>query len=204
MIPAGTSSNFQQLMTDVKAFQTELQSLAAKSGLTVAELESLAQDNQSINQAGVSITPSALNKVISELATAVASGAPTSQAMSDWTDLFSGSTVSTTVITNTFNDLVSAIGSSHVTTTDLTTVANDEAAIQTDLKNLFSSHSGSTGSGSSTGTGSSSGSTTGGSAGSKHPKPIPVVHKLAKGSGRGGTAHGELHAKVTKALRKKA
>jgi hypothetical protein len=204
MIPAGTSSNFQQLISDVKALQTELQSLAAKSGLTVAELESLATDSQSINQAGVSITPSALGKVISELAMAVAGSAPTSQAMSDWTALFSGSTVSTTVITNTFNDLVSAIQSSHVTTTDLTTVANDEAAIQTDLKNLFSAHTGSKGTGSGTGTGSSSGTVPGGSTGSKHSKPIPVVHKLVKGSGGGGKVlHDALHAKVTKAFRKK-
>jgi hypothetical protein len=202
MMPVGASSNFQQLWTDIKALQTELQSLAAKSGLTVGELQSLALDGQSINQAGVSITPSALNKVISELATAVAGGTSTSQAQSDWTALFSGSSVSTTVINNTFNDLVKAIGSSGVTTTDLTTVANDEAAIQTDLKNLFSGNCGSTGSGS--GSGSSSGST-GGSTGSYHTKPTPVNHKLAKAHKDHGKTSGDslVHGKTAKALRER-
>jgi hypothetical protein len=188
MIPVGQNPNFQQLQTDIKALQSELQSLASKSGLTVAELQNLAQDSQTISQAGVHIMPSALNTVISELATAVAGNASTAQAQSDWTALFAGSTVSTTAITGTFNDLVNAIKSSNVTTTDLTTVANDEAAIQNDLKNLFSGNSGNTGSnsgsGSNSGPGSNSGTTTGGLTGSKHSKPTPVVNRLVKHSGR--------------------
>ncbi len=195
-------AKFQQLQTDVSALQTELQSLASKSGLTVAELQSLEEDSQSISQAGVHIMPSALNKVISELATAVAGNMSTSQAESDWNALFTGSSPSTTVITGIFNDLVKAIGSSSVTTTDLTTVANDEAAIQTDLKKLFSGNSGSTGSGSSSG--SSSGSTTGGSTSGTHTKPTPVVHKLVKSSaGVGKAVSTSLHAKVAKAVHKK-
>jgi len=194
MLPASPSSNFQQLMTDEKALQAELQSLATKSGVTVAELESLAQDGQSISRAGVHLSFSALNKVISELATAVAGGTSTSQAQSDWNALFSGSSVSTTVITNTFNDLVTAIGSSKVTTTDLTTVANDEAAIQTDLKNLASGRSGGTGSG------TAPGGTTGTRHGNSGPvvnKPVPtpiVLHKAPTKT---------LHDKVLKTLRKK-
>jgi hypothetical protein len=164
---ASQSSTFQQLVTDEKALQTELQSLAATSGVTVAELQSLAQDSQSISRAGVHISSSALNTVISELATAVAGGTSTSQALTDWTALFSGSSVSSTVITNTFNDLATAIGSSKVTTTDLTTVANDEAAIQTDLKNLASGQSGGTG----------SGRAPGGTTGTKHGKSGRVVNK---------------------------
>jgi len=194
MLPAVQSSTFQQLWTDEKALQTELQSLAAKSGVTVAELQSLALDSQSISQAGVHISSSALNKVISELATAVAGGTSTSQAQTDWTALFSGTSVSSAVITNTFSDLATAIGSSKVTTTDLTTVANDEAAIQTDLKNLASGRSGGTGSG------TAPGGTTGTRHGNSGPvvnKPVPtpiVLHKAPTKT---------LHDKVLKTLRKK-
>ncbi len=198
-MPATTviqNSKLQQLLTDEKALGTEFQSLAAKSGVTVAELESLALDSQSIAQAGVHISSSSLNTVISELATAVAGGTSTSTAQSAWNALFTGSSLSTTVITNTFNDLVAAIGSSKVTTTDLTTVANDEAAIQTDLKNLFAGNSGSTGSG--------SGSTTGGSTGTGHSKPRPILHKPvnARAAIR-QAAIASRHAKLAKALRKR-
>src|SRR5260370_31346117 len=77
------------------------------------------------------------NKVISELAMAVAGGTSTTQAQTDFTALFSGSNVSASVINKTFTDLVKAIGDSHVTTADLSTVASDEAAIQSDLKSLY-------------------------------------------------------------------
>ncbi len=126
----------KQLGTDVQALWTELQSLAATSGLTVADLESLATDGQSIAQAGFQFNTSALNPVISELANAVAGGTPTGTAQSAFTTLFNGSSVSNSVIMSTFNDLVTAIGDSGVTTADLATVAKDEAAIQTDISNL--------------------------------------------------------------------
>jgi hypothetical protein len=125
-----------QLQTDIKTLETELQALAAKSGLTIADLESLATDSQSIALAGFHFNGQTLNPVISELAMAVAGNALTTQANTEFTNLFSGSSVSSTVISTTFNDLVKAIGDSGVTTTDLTTVVNDEAAIKTDLSNL--------------------------------------------------------------------
>jgi hypothetical protein len=166
-----TNPKFQQLGKDIQALQTELQSLAAKSGVTVSELESLSQDGLAIAQAGFHFNPQSLNKVMSELANAVAGGTSTSQSLTDFTALFANSSISTTLITGSFNDLVKAIGSSNVTTSDLSTVASDEAAIQADLKSLRSaSGSGKSGSGSglisggSTGSTGSSGST--GSAGS--------------------------------------
>ncbi len=132
------NTTISQLQTDWKALTTELQTLAAKSGVTVADLENLALDSQSIGQAGFHFNASSLHTVISELATALAASPPAStmQAQSDWQALFTGSSVTNTTITNTFNDLSTAIQNSHVTTTDLTTVASDEAAIQTDLSNL--------------------------------------------------------------------
>jgi hypothetical protein len=194
-LPTGVqNSTLQQLAADEKALAAELQSLAGKSGVTIAELQTLAEDSHSIAGAGTHIDSSALNQVVSELAMAVAGGTSTSQAQNDWNALFAGSTLSTTVITSTFNDLVATIGSSHVTTTDLTTVANDEAAIQTDLKNLFTSKGGSTG----------TGTTTSGSTSTHRRKPIPVVHKPL----RVPVIHrrlrvASLHPRLARALRRR-
>lgn len=133
---ARQNSQGAQLNSDVQTLRTELQTLAAKSGVTVADLESLTTDSQSIAQSKFHFNAQTLNPVISELATAVAGGTSKAQAETDFTNLFSGSSVSTTVINTTFSDLVKAIGDSAVTTTDLSTVASDEAAIKTDLSNL--------------------------------------------------------------------
>jgi predicted outer membrane protein len=132
----GPNSQFTQLNTDIEALRTELQTLAAKSGVTIADLQGLTTDSQSIAQAGFHFDFQSLNKVVSELAAAVAGGASTAQAQSDWNSLFAGSSVSTTLINNTCNGVVQTIKDSNVTTTDLSTVANDRAAIQADLKNL--------------------------------------------------------------------
>ena len=183
--PATSSGAWAQLQADVQKLHTELQSLAEKSGLTIADEQSLANDGQAIAQAGLYFKASTLDPVISELAMAVAGGTSTSQAQTDFTALFSGSGVSSTTITNTFNDLTKAIQHSAVTTTDLSTVAADQAAIQTDLKNLFPGRDGGTGSGTgggTTGTGTGTGGSTGsGSTGSssghtKHQRHHPKVH----------------------------
>ncbi|MFI5455011.1 MAG: hypothetical protein ACHRXM_06125 [Isosphaerales bacterium] len=130
------SSSWTQLNSDVKALESELQTLAAKSGVTIADLQSLTSDSQAISQAGFHFDSQTLSPVISELAAAVAGGSSTSQAQSDFSSLFSGSTVSASVIDPTFSGLVTAIQDSKVTPTDLSTVAADEAAIQTDLPKL--------------------------------------------------------------------
>ncbi len=131
-----SNSAWSQLGTDLTTLRTELQSLAGKSGVTIADLESLTTDSQTIAQAGFHFGAKSLNSAISELATAVAGGTSTSQAETDFTALFSGSSVSATTISTTFSDLTQTIHDSAVTTTDLSTVAADEAAIQTDLSKL--------------------------------------------------------------------
>src|SRR5262249_49541032 len=131
--PVGGDS---QLQIDEQKLQMELKSLAAKSGVTIADLQNLAADSQTINQAGFHFDGHSLNKVISELATAVAGGASTSQAQTDFTALFSGSHVPATMIDKAFSDLTKAIQDSKVVPDDLTTVAADQAAIQADLKNM--------------------------------------------------------------------
>jgi hypothetical protein len=163
-IPVTSSGAWAQLQADVQKLHAELVCLAEKSGLTIADEQSLANDAQAITQAGFYFKESALDPVISELAVAVAGGNSTSQALTDFTALFSGSSVSSTTITNTFNDLVKAIKDSGVTTNDLSTVAADQAAIQADLKNLFPGEIGGgegSGGGGVTGTGTGSGGTTG-------------------------------------------
>jgi hypothetical protein len=176
-IPATSSGAWSQLETDVQKLETELQGLAAKSGLTIADLQSLTNDAQAIGQAGFFFNVQSLNKTVSELATAVAGGTSTAQAQADFTALFSGSSVSTTTINTAFGDLTKAIHDSAVLPGDLTTVAADQAAIQADLKNLFPGKSGGTGTGTGTtgtGTGGTTGTGTGtGSTGSDggHKKP---------------------------------
>jgi hypothetical protein len=128
--------NVTQLDTDVHALLTEFQGLATRSAVSIADLESLTADSQTIAQSHFHFDSSTLNPVISELATAVAGGTSTAQAQTDFSALFSGSSVSSTVINSTFGDVVKAIGDSGITTTDLVTVAADEAAIKTDLSNL--------------------------------------------------------------------
>jgi hypothetical protein len=142
--------------------------------------------------------------VISEIATAVAGGTSTTTAQSDWTALFNGSSVASTVVTNTFNDLVSTIKSSKVTTSELTTVANDEAAIQNDLENLWPGKSGGGGSGSwsGSGSGSGSGSTTGGSTGTTGTGTGTMGTSTGTTGTKTGTTgtssgHGHHHSKVS-------
>ncbi len=136
--PASTATvpTWSKLRTDLQTLRTELESLAGKSGVTIADLESLAVDSQAIAQTGFHFGVKSLNSVISELANAVAGGTSTSQAQTDFNALFSGSSVSTATINQTFTDLVQTIKDSAVTTTDLSTVATDEAAIQSDLPKL--------------------------------------------------------------------
>ncbi len=209
---AATSTStgaLSQLQADVQTLWTELQSLAAKSELTIADLQNLTNDSQAISQAGFAVNVPNLDKAVSELATAVAAGSSTAQAQTDFTALFSGSSVTTTTINTAFSDLTKAIQDSKVVTADLTTVAADQAAIQADLKNLFPGKSGGSGTGSgSTGTGSGSGSTgtgtgtgsTGGTSGHKH----KVVHRIPHPHGRLVVkAAKEVHARELARLKKR-
>ena len=177
-----TVGAYSQLQADEQKLQMELQSLAAKSGLSISDLQHLVSDSQAINQAGFFFDFQSLTKTISELATAVAGGTSTSQAQADFTALFNGSSVSTTTINNTFSDLTKAIQDSKVLPADLTAVAADQAAIQADIKNLYPGKGDGTGSGSGgTGTGGTTGSggTTGtGATGNTGHKKHVVKHKL--------------------------
>jgi hypothetical protein len=123
-----------QLQTDQTKLQTDLQTLAAKSGVTVADLNNLANDDRALSIAGAQPDSSSLQTSLSALATAVASGADTTQAKSDLSKALAGSaSVPQATLDTAVNDVVQAIQDSHVTTDDLTTIANDHSAIQKDL-----------------------------------------------------------------------
>jgi hypothetical protein len=131
--PSAGSTNPSQLGTDIEALQTELQSLAAKSGITVADLSHLDADFQAIGPAWSSIGEEGLGAVTSELANAVAGGGSLSQAQSDFTAFIVGQGVSPTVGNQLLGDLVQAIQDSGVTASDLANVSALETAIETDM-----------------------------------------------------------------------
>jgi hypothetical protein len=83
---SGSSGQTSQLQKDIEALQTELASLAAKSGVTVADLTSLANDSRTIAQtAGSPIDIKSLDSAVDELATAIAAGTSSTQAQTDFT-----------------------------------------------------------------------------------------------------------------------
>ncbi len=133
---SSTSTAMTQLQTDSQKLQTDLQTVASASGVTVADTTNLKADAVAIAQAGATLDPTALKSAVSELVTAVASGASTSQAQTDFTALFSGTKVTSATITKALTDLTQTITDSKITPTELTTIAADQAAVQADLTNL--------------------------------------------------------------------
>ena len=168
---ASQNSQLTQLNTDIQKLQTENQTLAAKSLVTVSDLTNLVTDGQTIAGAGLRLDPQNLDKVVNELVTAVVAGTDTTPAKTDFNALSTGSNVAQTSIDKTFNDLVQTIQDSKITPADLTTLAADQAAIQTDRTNLLNGSGTSvTNSTGSAGSGTSGGSGTTGSTGG------PVTH----------------------------
>jgi hypothetical protein len=129
---ASTGAGTSQADIDFQAVANEFVSLSLKSGITVADLADLDSDFLAIAEDGPSVTDHALASVVSELANDVASGTPTTQAQADFAALYSGSGIPSSLIDQTFSDLVQTIDDSHVTTTDLATVAADETAFAND------------------------------------------------------------------------
>ncbi len=134
--PPTLSSNaaVAKLQTDRYTLQTELQSLAAKSNVTAADLTQLAIDSQTLAASGLHVSRSAYKPVAAE----IAAGASTAQA--DFNKLFAGSTALTsaqqTAITAVFTDLTKIVTDSGITASDLSTLAADQAAVQADLQAL--------------------------------------------------------------------
>ena len=134
LAPTSTSSSSSsdpaaQVQAACQALQTELAILAAKSGVTAADVAGLVADDQAILGLNTGIDFGALDTAVSELATAIAGGTSTAQAQSDFDAAFAGGTASSDAVKQSFADLSKTIIDSGVTTTDLTAVAADWAAI---------------------------------------------------------------------------
>ena len=160
---AGMSSNTQtsQLQTDQTALNTELKALGATSGVTVADITNLSSDSSVIAQAGVWLGGTSLQKVTSELATAVAEDAPPRRPRPTLTPCSQGRRRPRRPSTR-HSTICQTIADSKVSSADLQAVATDQQAIQTDLTNLRSgtTTTGTTTSASTTATSSTSPSTT--------------------------------------------
>ena len=141
-LPTSSNTLVAQLQMDQQTLQSELQTLSTGSGVTVAQLTQLSTDSQTLGMAWRGISPSMLDKALTDLATANAAdvintSTPTAAQMaakSEFLALFS--MANQPAATAVYNDLVAIIVGSGVKTTDLTTVATDQAAVQADLTAL--------------------------------------------------------------------
>ena len=129
----GQGTQSTQLTTDLQKLRADLQQIAASSGVTIADLNALRADELAIVSAGFQPDQAKLQAAITELATAVASGADTSQAKTDFNAVFSGSSISQTALDQAFANLTQIIADSKISVTELQTIANDQAAIQADF-----------------------------------------------------------------------
>lgn len=127
------SPQTSQLNTDLAKLQTDLQAIAANSGVTIADLHA---HGQAIAASGAELDPQALQTVSSEIATAVATGADTSQSKTDFAALFAKPSATQDTSNKAFSDVVQTVTDSKVRGTTLTTIATDRANIQNELNPL--------------------------------------------------------------------
>lgn len=119
----------ENLTSAIDKLSTDSQALAAKSGVTVADISALTSDMKAIRGGGVSISADSLKTVLNKIALAVAGGTDLTQSKSDFTALFAGSSLTQETIDKTFDDLVTVIEHSAVTVEDLNLIAADKAAV---------------------------------------------------------------------------
>jgi uncharacterized protein YukE len=132
----GASDQDSPLATALDKLSSDLQAIAAKSGVTLNDLRDLLADERAIAEAGFRPDATALQDAVGKLATAVASGADTGEAQAAFNALFADSSVGQETIDKAFADLVQTIQNSHVTADDLQTIADDRQAVQTALESL--------------------------------------------------------------------
>lgn len=129
-LPAGTTPS-AQLKTDTQKLQADSQAIQRTSGVNVAEMTAILQDEQTIIKAGVVLDPKALLKVTDEIARGILAN-NTVTAKKDFAALF-GTKLASTVIDKIFADECHVVRDSKITVTQLNTIAADQAAIQKDL-----------------------------------------------------------------------
>lgn len=134
----GQTPNAQapQVPAELQKLETDVHAIAAKSGVTVADLTTLYADDQAIGMAGVSLDRTALNKAVTDLATAIAGSADTTASKAEFNALFSATSVSQTTIDKAFTDVSQVITDSKISATDLATIAADQMAVKAALPTI--------------------------------------------------------------------
>ena len=108
------STTLSQLQTDEQALQTELLSLATKSGVTVGDLTQLSLDSQALDTAIRGVSNASLQQAVSDVAAATAGSTTvtTASAQSEFTSLFPSSDQA--AATTVYNDLAKVVTDSGV------------------------------------------------------------------------------------------
>jgi len=132
----GGSPLQDNLKTAMDKMRTDLQALAAKSSVTIADMTALMDDGLKIAMSGVKIDGPAVENVMNQMARAVVGGTSTDDARTAFNALFAGSTVSQETIDKTFADLTQLMSKSNLTIADLDLIAADRVAIETARKAL--------------------------------------------------------------------
>jgi hypothetical protein len=132
----GGSPLQDNLKTAMDKMKTDLQALATKSSVTIADMTALMDDGFKIAMSGVKIDGPAIENVMNQMARAVAGGTSTDDAKTAFNALFAGSKVSQETIDKTFADLINIMSKSNLTIADLDLIAADRAAIETARKAL--------------------------------------------------------------------
>lgn len=131
-----------QLTADLQKFRTDIQAVVSGSTVTDAQRQALKTDLRSIAQTGFRIDRQAMATVADDLVKALADGSYDSdpaaaQGIQDsFNALFAGSTVSQTLIDQTYADLVTVTRNLNISSEELQTLADDRAAIEADLTRL--------------------------------------------------------------------
>ena len=118
------------LQSALAKLSTDRQALAAKSAVTAADISTLTSDMKAIPNAGVTVPADSLKSVVNQITLAVAGGSDLTQAKTEFTALFNGTSLTQETIDKTFGDLVTVIEHSAVTVDDLNLIAADKAAVE--------------------------------------------------------------------------
>jgi hypothetical protein len=135
---SGTTTAPTQLQTDLQKLQTDLQAINDKSQVTPALLAAVRNDVQKIQSEATTAPDSTKLTTLENDVKAVNGQLPTdaqkSQLESDFTAVVQSEGVTdSSLISQTVSDIEAVVTATNVTATDLSTIAADQKAIQTDL-----------------------------------------------------------------------
>lgn len=132
-----------QLTTELAKLKTDTQAVVAGSTVTDAQRQALGMDLKSIAKTGFRVGESTLQPVVESLLTSLADGSYANassgiaaQNQADFTALFSGSSVDSALIAQTYTHLVDVARNMNISTDELNTLAADRAAIEASLTRL--------------------------------------------------------------------